>query len=933
MASRPVLPPMPGFPAFYRAINHRDPFPWQARLAERVAQREEWPDEIGVPTGLGKTACLDIAVWWLASQADRDPSHRTAPTRVWWVVNRRILVDSTAGHAGVIRDAIQSSRPPESPGEDARTLHAVGERLRSLSASGNPLEVIKLRGGFSSGSPRDPSQPAIILSTLPMYGSRLLFRGYGVSRSMRPIEAAMAGTDCLVLLDEAHLAPHLRTLLPALAECAPDAEPLLGVARSRPRLVSLTATGDPAGTSRFDLDDADETNEVVGQRLDAMKPVELRMGKGEPERALAAATVQLLGTAPAPGACLVFANTPGIARAVVELLGKEKWRGKAPELLLLTGRSREWEAERIRKRVLDPSSGFPAGRDPVPLPGKHLIVVATQTLEVGADLDADYLVTEGCGVRALTQRLGRLNRMGRRPHARGVYVHLPPPKQKRGGANPAKRPPEWPVYGAEPAAVMGRLQQAQSENGSETVNLSPRRVRSVLGVPEDSSGRAPEILSGLLWEWIKTTTPPLGEAPVEPYFSGINRPDFSVSLIWRVHVPEDGERLWPRARDRESVEVPIGEARVALGESAEVSRLAADGITVERVAVGRLRPGDRIVLPSDGLLDEFGWNPSSTGPVRDVSLAEAGLPLHPDALRRLCGISVANLLNTALREGDEPVEPSESAAALEAILERASSLPEPPHGWEPDAWRAFLEGLSRQIVAPRNEVPRLPAPQAAPEERSDEYDEMSLGPDAVELARHGEAVAERAKAIGDRIGLRREVAAVVRQAALLHDIGKADARFQRWLDPSGQSPNPVAKSSMPRHRWNDALAASGWPRGGRHEDLSARLVTRWLEQQPGTEQPLLRDLLLHLVISHHGKGRPLVPPVTDGTAASVSATIAGVAAQIPADLGITDWSQPARFHRLNHSLGPWGLALLEAVVRRADHSVSAATDADPVEVQ
>ena len=89
---------MPTFAEFYRAINKRDPFPWQARLAAQV-DTKEWPAEVGVPTGLGKTACLDIAVWWLASQADRAPASRTAPTRIWWVVNRRLLVDSTAKHA------------------------------------------------------------------------------------------------------------------------------------------------------------------------------------------------------------------------------------------------------------------------------------------------------------------------------------------------------------------------------------------------------------------------------------------------------------------------------------------------------------------------------------------------------------------------------------------------------------------------------------------------------------------------------------------------------------------------------------------------------------------------------------------------------------------------------------------------------------------
>ena len=60
----PIPGPTPDFAAFYRAINGRDPFPWQTRLADQVAANEVWPAQVGVPTGLGKTACLDIAVWW-----------------------------------------------------------------------------------------------------------------------------------------------------------------------------------------------------------------------------------------------------------------------------------------------------------------------------------------------------------------------------------------------------------------------------------------------------------------------------------------------------------------------------------------------------------------------------------------------------------------------------------------------------------------------------------------------------------------------------------------------------------------------------------------------------------------------------------------------------------------------------------------------------
>ena len=232
-----MMPAAPTFADFFEAIHGRAPFPWQARLAEQVANTDEWPAEVGVPTGLGKTACLDIAVWWLATQADREPARRTAPTRIWWVVNRRLLVDSTADHAERLARALADPGSVDLAAEARAVVGEIAERLRSLSAhpAAPPLDVIRLRGGVASRTPTDPSLPTLILCTLPMYGSRLLFRGYGSTLSRCPIDAAMAGTDSLVLLDEAHLAPHLMTLIPAIAECAPEAEPILGAARSRPR--------------------------------------------------------------------------------------------------------------------------------------------------------------------------------------------------------------------------------------------------------------------------------------------------------------------------------------------------------------------------------------------------------------------------------------------------------------------------------------------------------------------------------------------------------------------------------------------------------------------------------------------------------------------------------------------------------------------------
>ena len=916
-------PPMPTFAEFYRALNGRDPFPWQRRLAEQVAAAEQWPSEVGVPTGLGKTACLDIAMWWLASQAGREPEKRTAPTRIWWVVNRRLLVDSTAEHALAMAHALRYPYPAGCTGQAAQAMARVAWRLRSLSGdpAAPPIEVIRLRGGIATCTPTDPSRPAIFLCTLPMYGSRLLFRGYGSRQRLRVVDAAMAGTDCLVLLDEAHLAPHLRALLPALADCTPGAVATLGETRSRPSMAALTATGDAEIGRRFDLGDEDRAHPVVRQRLDAAKPLELRVESGDNARRLADATVDLLREAPAPAACVVFANTPKTARETFGRLRKLLPEARA-EVLLLTGLTREREAERVRARILDRDHGMAAARAAAGRQ-RHLVVVATQTLEVGADIDAEYLVTEACGVRALTQRLGRLNRLGRYPHARAVYVHLPPPKPKRG--RKAADPDTWPVYGTEPMRVLERLQEARAAD--TTVSLSPRRVAEVLGPPQDLPRRAPEVLPGILWEWTKTTTTPEGEAPVEPYFSGIAGPQYSVSLIWRVHVPECGKRLWPRAVDREAVDVPLDEVRAVLGDD-ELRRLAFDGVTVETTSGSDLRPGDQVVLPTDrGLLDAFGWNPDAAGPVVDVSLGAHGLPLDARAIERLCGVAVGGLIETArgIANDGEDIAPAARTKAAEEILNKIQAAASPP-GWDPEDWVDYTRALSTQVVEPRREVPRLRVRMATADPLISDFDETSLGADAVELERHGEAVAARARAVARRIGLPTALTDVAEHAARLHDIGKADRRFQRWLDPYAERGVFMAKSDAPRHRWEKMRVAAGWPQGGRHEDLSARLVRAWLEHNPDWGEPALRDLLLHLVISHHGKGRPLVPPVADGTLETVSAEVAGASVEAPANLGIVDWDQPARFRRLNERFGPWGLALLEAILIRSDHAVSAGTD-------
>ncbi|MXW76456.1 MAG: type I-U CRISPR-associated helicase/endonuclease Cas3 [Acidimicrobiaceae bacterium] len=945
------VPDCPGFSDWYRSIHERDPFPWQTRLAEQVAETGEWPELIGIQTGLGKTACLDIAVWALANQADRDPRFRTVPTRIWWVVNRRILVDDTYRHAlrleALLADP-ETHRDVECDGtilpvgglhgEAAATVQAVAARLRHLSGMGPPLQACRLRGGDSHNRPRHPAQPAIICSTIPMYGSRVLFRGYGSSRSMRPIDAALAGVDSLVLLDEAHLAQPLRVLLGAISGSG-----RLGVGiehntlptqRMSPVVVALTATGETSG-SRFDLDGADRDHVEIVKRLKASKPLSIAdIAQGDPAKPIAAATKELLDTLD-PGSSfgiLVFVNTPKTAISVARAL-----RSRCDcEVVIATGRTRGVEAKKAVEAI---AARMSAGQTTEPLDGSiggHLVVVATQTLEVGADLDADYMITEACGVRALTQRLGRLNRLGRRAHARGVYVHVEPKDR------------QWPVYGDEPVRVLELLDA--SRGFGEKVDMSPGNVGAVLGNLLPEALDAPVLAEALLWEWVKTSTPPPGEAPVEPYFSGLLDSDRDVDLVWRAHVPESGYKIWPRVSSDEIVSVPVGEARKEL-EGANCIRVGSDQATAERIAVGDngslvLRPGDTIVVACEtGKLDESGhWDTGGSEPVLDASILENGLVVSDATLSGMYG-NVPQGPKAAMADLVRHLDPkteAELADVFDGAIRLCDELEEcgAPPLLSDEEWAKFLQGLRNGIanrgiryavVEPAGEAQRLPVCSVDSQHDGsqrvsfDEIDELSIG-DPVSLEAHGGDVARAARRIADAVGVTPSTANLIETAAGIHDIGKADKRFQSWLDPDRGHSSVLAKSETPRSRWEHSRAASGWPSGGRHEELSRRLASAWLAQGSHNFHEDEQNLLLHLVVAHHGHGRPLVAPVEDPTGAKVTYQIDGHEVIADADLSTVDWGQPTRFASLNKLYGCWGLALLETIVRQADHLVSAAAE-------
>lgn len=903
----------PRFELFYSAIHQgREPFPWQNRLAQLVIE-QGWPEEVGVPTGLGKTACIDIAVWSLAMQESN--GNRVLPTRMWYVVNRRLLVDTAYTHGEHL--ALLLAEPerlkdewPEVKDKHIESVRAVARALKELTPiETKPLHVTRLRGGADLGARApEPSQPTLLFATVPMFASRWLFRGYGSSTGMRPIDAALAGIDSLVLLDEAHLAERLLDLREPLALCdigSPEA--VLPFERSRPRFVAMTATG--SSSHPFLLNGEDYEHPVIRKRLAACKPVELfTTTKQSLSKDLAGKAYELLQDGNR-SSCIVFVNTPRRAR---EVWREIKRLSRSGRVLLVTGRMRDREADAVRAELLDSEMGAPAGRTFKDVNEDLLWVVATQTLEVGADLDFDALVTETAGVRALIQRLGRCNRLGERPDARVAVFHAPDLKQ--------------PLYGEEPIKAWDQLQKAKMQG---KVQLGPEAIAGVLGVPEDDVGSRYEVLPSLVWEWVKTSCPPRDEAPVDAYFAPDEPNDGRVSVCWRAYRPSMEIRLVPSVRGSETVDVPIGEIREFLNAKATTSiwRLAADRVALEECQVSDLRPGDILVLATtDGGYDDYGWNPDATEEVLDVSLLTSDVfPLAPEAILHLAtSDELKRLIKTVEGEDEDVPDEKFNISWIEEFRAALLSATRNPLVVE-DEWNAFLDKRGLHIVRPIESVPiltsaRLPRFQPALV-RADALEQLSFDATSVELSAHLGSVGEIASQVGRALGLNSDLVDALGQAGKWHDLGKADQRFQQWLDPRGDRAILRAKSGQNWFRTEAALRTSGWPRGGRHEALSGQLVQVLIDQGNWTFD---KDLVLHLVLSHHGHGRPLVPGVTDLLGEQVALKVNGAVHTVEVNLSTIDWGQPARFRRLCERYGYWGLALLEAIVRQADHVASGA---------
>ena len=967
------------FAMFFHAIHGHPPFPWQQSLVDQLDCEDSWPDVLDLPTGAGKTAALDAAVFHLALRADTPTA---AALRIVLVVDRRLVVDDAYTRAQKIETALSDPSRTGAPGRPV--VEEAARRLQRLSGKdAPPVVAARLRGGapLEHDWARSPAQPTLLCSTVDQVGSRLLFRGYGVSNRMKPVHAGLLGEDTLILLDEAHLSEPFRNTLREVHE----------LGRAGVKTVVLTATPGAPGKRPFGLGRADRNDPVLKARLQAVKRARLMKPiRNDPVEAFAGAARDVAErlrrnglSSPAVG---VVVNRVALARAVFQRLSARKDSGF--EHLLMIGRSRDVSRDQIADRLAPFRTGA-AGR----AEAKPIIVVATQCLEVGVDLDLDGLVTQAAALDALRQRFGRLNRAGRPITTEGAILVTTESLAKK---------TDDPVYGDRIRktweALSGIARDDVVDFGLEALDRQLQEAEVDLAELAAPRARAPALMPAYFDLWSQTSPPPMSDPEVGLFLHGAERASAEVSFVWRSDITAADMRdrndvlkaileLVP-PRTAEMIDVPIwsaaawlrGERSDQLGNVADVpgreESLEEERSQPERkafrwagsqdprtalVSDAELRPGDVLVVPAEyGGCDRFGWAPEISDSVADVG-DDAAWPFRGRRYAvRVARDVVRPDADTQWRRIAAVLAASDGAVPLDDLLD---ALPRGP-GASPDdresdngavrEVRGTLEWLRNAeldrivkggrieshfpyaqhdagviLVAPHGLRGDVGSDQSATTE-DDALSQTSSRP--VGLQCHTKGVVAHAESFARALRLPSTVAADVSLASFLHDAGKADARFQTmlaggdwWSRPDGP---PIAKSGKlsPQGAW----WRSGLPSGWRHEALSVRMALT----HPRFAQAHDPELVLWLIGTHHGLGRPFfgfADPRGDEAGRELLGCL-GVDAwslgpssgpqSLAFDYNGLDWT--AMFQQLKQRYGIWGLARLEAILRLADHRASEA---------
>jgi CRISPR-associated endonuclease/helicase Cas3 len=834
------------------------PFSWQQRLFDLfVANR--LPRRLDIPTGLGKTSIIPI--WLMARQ--KNPK---LPRRLIYVVNRRTIVDQAT---------------------------EIAEKLQKR-WMGPSVHVSTLRGQKADNGDwqRDPAAQAIIIGTVDMIGSKLLFNAYRGSRWHKSFEAGLIGKDSLIVHDEAHLTGPFDVLLDRVAFFQ-KGEPVA----PNMQILSLSATTSPTSKKEeiLRLTKEDVLDAAVKQRIHAAK--RLKFENLPPNKKLSERLAELAcAHKETPVRVLVFVRSPEdaskCASAIQSVLGKDTHRVET-----LTGTIRGKERDKL---VEKPVFKHFVDRT-IPADGA-VYLVCTSAGEVGVDFDADHMVCDLSTLDSMIQRLGRVNRRGERKDSQvRVVVEF---KAKAGPLDKERK-------------VTKELLASLSEK-DEGHDASPWSLRSLVSHPNYAKALTPEpsmveLQRMTLDAWSLTS---IGEdwpiaADVAPYLHGLEDDQRQTEVAWRKEFDWlnrddiDGDAL-----ERIFEQYPL--------KPREILKDRTDVVCDLLLAIKEADPGRRIIVV--GKKAEFlalsGFNEQNLyqkilNRVVVIPASYGGIDLGSGMINpKRAGTSdsdVADLMNTE--------DPSENR--FRVLLENTADgwqsssapsdiqLPLPTEMWK--EWMTEAAKLNECRCVHQIELAR-------PDGDDDQSGQVilffkalvkqsSAKKEKLLLADHNEHVRTSVAGSCATLSLGKEIRSALELAGGSHDLGKGRNIWQSAIYNTDRN-TAYAKSTGRGMKWQNL-------NGYRHEFGSLCDVLKLAGFKQFEKDETGRDLALHIMAAHHGRARPHFPQ--GGTDPE------GVGE--PHEL-LSPHEVALRFERLQRQFGYWGLAWLEALIVCADREAS-----------
>jgi CRISPR-associated endonuclease/helicase Cas3 len=901
--------------------NPRGPFPWQESLFLDWFSQGETPTSCCLPTGMGKTSI--VAVWLIALGYGAD-----VPRRLVYVVNRRTVVDQTTNEVERLRENLSKLKLP---GLDT-------------------LAISTLRGQFADNREwsADPSRPAVIVGTVDMIGSRLLFSGYGVGFKAKPLHAGFLGQDALIVHDEAHLEPAFQRLIEAIREeqtrCK-DFAPF--------HVIELTATTRSTNSDHsFELT-AEERNppevipeptedepsiHTVWRRLKARK--ELVLTPAEDEKAVPRAIARIAETyKDRQAAVLVFVRSLEAVETVRRDLEKTK-RPVVPLTGTIRGKERDELVEKTEFRRFLKDAG----------PGETAYLVCTSAGEVGIDISADHMVCDLSTFESMAQRFGRVNRYGLRDDTR-IDVVYPSKFDDKDKLSPAR------------AATLKLLHQLHGEASPKA--LGDLRGRTDLPCRiEDAFAPEPVILAANdilfdAWALTSITQSMPGRPEVAPYLHGISVDPPQITVAWRAEL----DLLKDDPNPKTALTAIFSKHRIRPHELLTVNSFHFVNFLKE-ITAAKVRPDlpdtrvalifsrDLEMTTIKALIDNpnpLNADPTLVLPASFGGLNAKGMLAVPKYDRRQAPTTVATSDDAAAKNEEDQAEPVLSLdiadekgyerepgakPRLRILINRsddgwtARALPAAaplPEDWNLDKPEATSTGLVSHLQRKSGLKVRLVQPIKLDEEHDPVCSLVCLAspprqemPGEQTLQLHVNLVEKEAERLAEALLAEEKVAgAALRFAAKWHDEGKRCDRWQRYIGRRNKSGPPLAKAA----EWRNAKLLAGY----RHEfgslmrireDEAHRYFATAAPALTPQQQEQARELALHLIAAHHAYARPhfIHPWDEEFTTAECEHMHVKVT---------------QRFARLQRQYGRWGLAYLESLLRAADWTASRTAGNDP----